>query len=437
MLITTITARGAPPAPNLARSILLTDAVESGARCLDGSPQRLWLQESPSRSERNRSKWVFHFMGGGECIGLDDCADRAYTPDQCYRGSSNVSCFNANSDREPGKPFNETMDFAHIPCINGARWGGGLLLNEPAVNPLTWDWNKVEMHYCDGNSYAGDNVTAARAPPSSPHAGKPLHFRGARNVEAALTYLRAHHGLGDATHVVLGGDSAGGTATFWRADYFASALPRAQVLAVPDSGFFISYAGCAPNASDPVARFNCTGPPSPWDNAARRAWYGGRAGINASAAGLDASCVAAHGADFAARCLLPEDVAPHVSTPLFVMNSRYDAAEELRPATPENVNARGEFQLGVLRRAVLAQPRNAAFITSCHEHCGQWAAGQTDSAAPGHADFNVTIGGVAAGSAVAAWARSRWHGTPLPFSQRVRVQRASYPCDSCCAGGDP
>ena len=30
-------------APNLAQTILLTDAVEThGARCLDGSPQRLW-----------------------------------------------------------------------------------------------------------------------------------------------------------------------------------------------------------------------------------------------------------------------------------------------------------------------------------------------------------------------------------------------------------
>jgi hypothetical protein len=144
--------------PNLAESILLTDAVENdGARCLDGSPQRLWLQRSRSSNPVNRTKWAFHFMGGGWCQSEAACTSRAYKPGDCYRGSSNESCFNSNSDAVPGVKFNQTMDFLDIPCINGARWGGGLLMNDPATNPLSWDWNKVEMQYCDGGSYGGDN----------------------------------------------------------------------------------------------------------------------------------------------------------------------------------------------------------------------------------------------------------------------------------------
>lgn len=129
--------------PNLAESVLLTDAVTStGARCLDGSPQRLWLQRSTSINPENRTKWAFHFMGGGWCLSEAACTTRAYDPKQCYRGSSNESCFNSNGDNT-GAKFNQTMDYLDIPCINGARWGGGLINNDPVTNPLSWDWNKV------------------------------------------------------------------------------------------------------------------------------------------------------------------------------------------------------------------------------------------------------------------------------------------------------
>ena len=84
------------PGPNLAKSVLLADAVDSlGARCLDGSPQRIWIQEATSAV--NASKWYVHLMGGGWCTSMASCTARAYSPSQCYRGSSNVSCFNNNT----------------------------------------------------------------------------------------------------------------------------------------------------------------------------------------------------------------------------------------------------------------------------------------------------------------------------------------------------
>jgi hypothetical protein len=131
-----------PPPPNLATSVLLTEAAESkGARCLDGSPQRFWLQDAPQGSV-NASKWIFRFMGGGWCGSLKACAGS-------YFGSSNESCFNSNTglDCYVGKNFSEQMDFRDIPCIDGARWGGGLLMGEPKTNPLAHDWNKAEMAY--------------------------------------------------------------------------------------------------------------------------------------------------------------------------------------------------------------------------------------------------------------------------------------------------
>eukprot|EP01045_Picozoa_sp_COSAG04_P036278 COSAG04_NODE_8761_length_933_cov_1.569544_1_plen_93_part_10 len=58
-----------------------------------------------------------------------------------------------------------------------------------------------------------------------------------------------------------------------------------------------------------------------------------------------------------------------VSAPLFAMNSRFDAANRVSPATDANYNAHGAFQLDVLRRTVFSDPKNGGFITSCHEHC--------------------------------------------------------------------
>ena len=31
------------------------------------------------------------------------------------------------------------------------------MMNDPALNPLTHDWNKVLIPYCDGGSFAGNN----------------------------------------------------------------------------------------------------------------------------------------------------------------------------------------------------------------------------------------------------------------------------------------
>ena len=253
----------------------------------------------------------------------------------------------------------------------------------------------------------------------------PLYFRGKRNVDAVIDYLKEHHALESATHFVLSGDSAGGIAAYWHADHFRRVLPKTKVLSVPDSGFFISYVGCK----------NCTDKATP--DLTEPEWY---KKINASA-GLDQSCVEAAGEDPYTACLSPEDVAPHVSTPLFMMNSRFDAANRVQPGTDANYNAHGAFQLDVMRKTVFSEAKNAGFVTSCHEHCGQWSTGQIETALPGawmgHDDFNVTIGGVTAGPAVDEWARASWAGRTLPESKRVRVQKALYPCESCCAGGDP
>lgn len=286
-------------------------------------------------------------------------------------------------------------------------------MNTPETNPLTHDWNKVEIVYCDGGSYSGNQDKVG----SVSYGGKinlPLYYRGFRNLEATMDYLIEHEGLGDASHFVVSGDSAGGLATFWHADYFQSKLPQTSVLAVPDSGFFIG------DDSKPG-----------WPSSLQ--WI---ADAMNSTAGLDSSCVAAAeaaGKTAGEACTLPEDVTPHIDVPVFVVNSRFDPTMKSISTKSLDFNTVGDHVLSKLHSSVLGDgnsdfEKNGAFITSCAQHCGQWAQDQMT----GEKDFNVTIDGWTAATAVNEWASQSWSESS---GQRFWLQNASYPCQSCCAGG--
>ena len=227
-----------PNAPNLATSVLLHDPAEDGARCLDGTPPRIWVQKSQSSNPANRTKWAWHFQGGGWCESEESCTERAFAPTKCMLGSSREACFNANSCNV--MKYKPVMDFFDLPAVNGARWGGGLLNNSAATNPLSHDWNKVLMMYCDGGSYSGNNATPTMVFDQwNANSTRPIWYRGARNLNFALQTLQKNWGMGDATEILISGDSAGGLASYWHADRFAHVFPRAFVATVPDSGFFI------------------------------------------------------------------------------------------------------------------------------------------------------------------------------------------------------
>ena len=377
------------------------------ARCLDGSPYEIWVHLATPGSP-NANKWVIDLEGGAWCMDLPSCAARAYTPTACDLGSSNASCFNSNSLRCANK--SESMQFSCLPACNGARWCGGLFTNSSATNPLTHDWNQVYMPYKSGDSRTGDMAHPVMTTFNG--ASVPLYFRGKANFLAAVDYLLHTLGMAQAEEVGLTGNSAGGLATLYHADTLAALLPASvrTVWAAPDSGFFIASVAAYP--------------------AWRRALLGMMAMSNGTSA-LPPAClaaVAAAGGD-PATCAFPEVLAPHLTTPLFLMNSRYDPALDSisggeSGSNASNVNALGRQLLDTVKATVLGPGRrNAAFITGCHEHCGQWAQGSDG-------DFNSTIGGLAAVPALKMWRDSG-------FASQLWVQAPgdSYPCADCCTGG--
>ena len=408
ILLLTSAHPAARAASSVATNVLLTEYVSGGrkgsfnARSLDGSPYELWY--APASSPADASRWVIDIQGGAWCQSVDACAARAYTPTNCYLGSSNASCFNVDGERCANK--SATMSFECLPACNGARWCGGLFVNDSATNALTHSWNQVLLPYHDGQSFTG----GAEEPTMTTFGGRtvPLWFRGHANFRAALDYLINEAGMGAATEVALTGNSAGGLATYFHADELAAAVPTARVWAAPDSGFFFT------------------------DEAAYPAWPDGLRAMVAmanSTGGLDASCVAATPSD-PASCAFPEVVAPHVTTPLFVMQGRYDPALTgismgENGANVTKVNAIGYELIEFIEARVLKNPANAAFITACAQHCGQWAQGVDG-------DFNVTINGVSAVPALIAWRAA----APLPpRNMWLQAPGTSYPCPGCCKGG--
>jgi hypothetical protein len=213
----------------------------------------------------NASKWVIDLMGGAWCVSVEDCANRAYAP-MCYFGSSDPACFATANSRVPGVVYNDTMDFYDIPACDGARWCGGLMMNDPDTNPSTHDWNKVLVHYCDGTSYSGACHACQRngrvlgnlhvtSPVNHVHPGNngsvtttvydgkavDLHFKGNRNLVAVVNDLAKADEFLSASVLVLTGDSAGGLGVLYHSDLFETLLPKTRVIAVPDSGYFLSY----------------------------------------------------------------------------------------------------------------------------------------------------------------------------------------------------
>jgi hypothetical protein len=196
------------------------------AKCLDGSPAYYYLRNATSAA--GADKWVIHIQGGGWCSTPESCASRAQT--------------NLGSSLDSKTHETRVQDLNLVHGCQNNRWCGALMVNDPETNPYAHDWNAVLLRYCDGASWIGSVAEPVAGPE-----GEKLFYRGKHNLEAVFTDLVKKHSLGKATEVLIGGDSAGGLATFLHidtmADYIHEAnavagLAKATVLGMPDSGFW-------------------------------------------------------------------------------------------------------------------------------------------------------------------------------------------------------
>uniref|UniRef100_A0A6B2L7Z4 Pectin acetylesterase n=1 Tax=Arcella intermedia TaxID=1963864 RepID=A0A6B2L7Z4_9EUKA len=355
MLCVVLALWGVDGAP-IAKIHLLKDYQSTlGAACIDGTPPAYYIVPGTGSGA---DKWFIFHQGGGWCTSLADCYARSKTA----LGSSS------------GYP--QTLDLADE---------GGYFSDDPTANPAFYNWNKVYFPYCDGGSFSGNNQTL------SDYQGHSLMFRGYRNLQAYWIDLALKFDLQLGKEFVVSGCSAGGLATYLHVDWWAGKLPQgSKVVGVPDSGYFLDYD-------------SKNGPKYSTD----MKWV---FSIMNSTEGVNRNCIKAN-TQQPALCFFAEHTVPHITTPLFPLQSRYDSwqtANILGSSNAADINAYGKL-FDERFQALLNRNQNGAFLDSCFHHCGAF-----DS---------IRIDGLLSGPAIQKF---------VTTGQGVHIQVNTYPCEPCC-----
>lgn len=238
-------------------------------------------------------------------------------------------------------------------------------------------------------------------------------------MDATLDWAFAH-GMDQATEFVLTGGSAGGLSTFLHADRVAARLrneaPKLRkVVAAPVVGYFLDHDNYKHTSGTPNT-------PS-WNHANYTTWmryiYQMQNLTFGADGGLTAACKKKH-PDAPGLCFMSPHMVDVIKTPLFVFNSKYDSwqlGNEFQSGWETPDEQAGVLQYGrdflAQFKAVQADSKNGAFITSCicHgcpwfdptalkiddksvvQHYAAWLAGNTTGSASIHIDPRLPNGG--------------------------------------------
>nr|DAD24956.1 TPA_asm: hypothetical protein HUJ06_026420 [Nelumbo nucifera] len=171
----------------------------------------------------------------------------------------------------------------------------GFLSDKEKFNPDFFNWNKVKVRYCDGSSFTGD--VEAVDPATN------LYYRGQRIFNAVVDDL-LEKGMKNAQNALLSGCSAGGLSVILHCDKFRELLPQStKVKCMADAGFFINAKTIA--GTEYIKEF-----------------FSDVVTTHQSAKNLPASCTSKGDSTL---CFFPQNVAPQVTTPLFILNAAYDS----------------------------------------------------------------------------------------------------------------
>jgi len=193
----TITSINASNEPDMTYVGLPEDIPSPGGYCMDGSMAGYYI-----RPGNDPSLFVIYLKGGGGC-------------------STEAKCLARNGTKLGSSLLWE-------PSILGDR----LLDGNCNKNPDFCDGTAVHVPYCTSDAHMGNNTEL-----SDDTWG--LYFDGHANFAAIVDHLIATSGLGDATHVLLTGGSAGSIGAYFNVDWLADRLGSdVTVKGVPNAGWF-------------------------------------------------------------------------------------------------------------------------------------------------------------------------------------------------------
>ncbi|KAL8046850.1 hypothetical protein ABFX02_08G200600 [Erythranthe guttata] len=305
---------------------ILDNAVARGAVCLDGGPPAYYFSKGFGDGVNN---WLIDLQGGGWCNTPEGCA---------YR-----------SNHDTGSSKYKTTT---------ARFGGMKSANQ-TKNPEFYNWNIINVGYCDCSSYKGD--VEAADPTTN------VTRRGARIFDFVMEDLLAK-GMANAENAILTGGSAGGLGAILHCDDFRSLLPNTKrVKCISDSGVFL-HAKDLPGADQRAEYF------------AKMVAYHG---VTKS---LPSPCTSRM------NCVFPEYIVRDIETPIFFIESAFDPYQlihhyfsnestwenctaNLEVCTPSQLQTMKDYGI-TLRKTLqefgVCKPKSVGmFVHSCYRH-GNW-----------------------------------------------------------------
>ncbi|KAL1541895.1 [Wnt protein] O-palmitoleoyl-L-serine hydrolase [Salvia divinorum] len=257
----------------------ITDAIAKGAVCLDGTPGAYYFAKGFGDGINS---WMIYLPGGGWCNSKEVCLNRSSTD---LGSNKNV----------PTKALTTFQS------------------QNKTINPDFYNWNFVEILYCDGASFMAD--VEAVNPETK------LHLRGRRIFTSVIEELMSTQGMSNAENALLVGNSAGGLATILNCDRFHSFLPGAcRIKCISDSGFFILAEHLRGGQDNAIYKF-------------RKIVL-----FHELADFLPKSCTQRLDPEL---CFFPENVVNDIWTPLFMLNSDFDRFQVSTLVLPNSTNEVG------------------------------------------------------------------------------------------------
>nr|GMC65133.1 pectin acetylesterase 8-like [Ipomoea batatas] len=172
-----------------------TFVKDTSAVCLAGNPAAYYYSKGFGEGVNN---WIVYLREGGWCMNVTDCNG--------YIKRKGVA-----TNPKPVALQN-------------------LLSNQKEKNPDFFNWNRVDIRYCDASSFTGNSEIVEN--------DTKLYFRGAKIFNAVIQEL-LDNGMGSAQNALLAGSSAGGVATAIHCDRFRRHFSNtSRVKCLSDAGYF-------------------------------------------------------------------------------------------------------------------------------------------------------------------------------------------------------
>ena len=254
----------APPQrlPGPLQKVSIVNAVDNQAVCLDGSPAAYYFQNGMGKGVES---WVIHFEGGGRCGTLAECASV----------SPQFSSSNSWEDTLLGK---------------------GILSDIFSENPYFYESNHVLLRQCSADGWIGTKTSQSGG-------SNGYNFAGSIIFKRIIQDLISTKSLDQAKSILLTGASSGTQGVFQHLDWLSTRLPQVTVKGVVDAGFAIekpAYQGNVLSITSQMKQYKI---------------------LHKSY--IEPDCAAAN-ASSTYRCLLPEVVMPHITSPIMIKDSQYD-----------------------------------------------------------------------------------------------------------------